>query len=462
MNNDSPESGILRKLLFGNALAARLARGGAVALAIRLTSVALSYLMFVVLARHMSGDDFGRFGIAFSLATFVAVVAVVGQPLLVLRFIPAYQHEERPLLLEGLIRDSRITVLLGALACALLMLLGSFVWSRFANTNGTYLLWVTLLMVVMAIARHQAYTLRAFGNIALALAPRDIIWRIAVIVCALYVTRDATTISASYAINICSLALIAILAIQMFAHPATRPGMLVKSGLETDRKLWASESRGLWAVTIVQAAGLNLSVVVLGLTLSPELTGSFFAALKTAALLKLPLVAGTIVGAPLIARYYHAGQIRDVQMISSYLVIGITVPVLIGFILILIFGERILGFFGPEFVAAQWAMVLIAFGTLINALSGPTAFIMNMTGHHRQFLIIMTVTQVIALAILPVAAFYFDMLGAAATVAAGMISWNIWVWRWSRKNLSIDPTFYGVLEWLFGRKPPTVSADDKA
>lgn len=454
-------SGGLRKLLVGNALNSRIARGGVLAFGIRIASVALSYLMYVVLARHMSAHGFGQFGFAFSIATFIAVIAVLGQPMLMLRFIPAYLHDGRSPLLRGLVRDSRGAVLLGGIACAVLMLIGTVIWDLIQGTKDTYLLWAALLMVAMAVARHQAYTMRAYGNIALALAPRDVVWRLAVILSVFWIARDESTISASYAVNLCSLTLIAVLAIQMFAHPAMHPATLLQRGLETERGVWAKESVGLWAVSIVQAAGPNLSVVVLGLTLSPEQTGSFFAALKTATLLKIPLDAGAIVGAPLISRYYHAGQMRDVQQILRFLVIGISLPVLAGLVLILLFGDRILGFFGPEFIAGRSAMTLIAVGTLVNALSGPTAFIMNMTGHHRQYLTIMTVTQVVALTILPVATFYFGILGAAGAVATGMVLWNFWVWRWCRKHLSLDPTFYGVVEWLFGRKLRSVPADEK-
>ena len=457
-----PGIGDLRKLLKGNALGVRLARGGVTALSIRMASVALAYLMFVVLARTMAKDDFGQFAFAFSLATFIAVVAALGQPILVLRLIPVYQDENRQSLLKGLVRDSWVAVLFGGLIGAGLMILGSFVWGALEGKSATYLFWAAPLMVAMALARHQAYSMRGFGNIVLALAPRDIFWRVLVIVCAIALAYDGSMIPASTAINLCTLTLTVILISQLFAHPVTHPGTLLKRGLQTDRTFWAQESKGLWAVTIAQAAGPNLSVVILGLILSPEETGPFFAALRTATLLTLPLTAGALVGAPMISRHYNAGQIREMQKVLRYLVIGITAPVLVGLFLILLFGEMILGLFSPEFVAARAALTVIAFGTLVNALSGPTGFIMNMTGHHRQYFVIMTVTQLAALLILPIAAYYFGMLGAAATVAAGMVSWNFWVWWWARKNLSVDPTFYGVVEWLIGRNTPAVSPDEKA
>jgi O-antigen/teichoic acid export membrane protein len=451
----------LRQFFSGDALSARLARGGAVALIVRLLSVALSYFMFVVLARHMTEDDFGRFGFAFSFATFVAVVAAFGQPMLMLRLIPTYQDNSASSLLNGLVRESRIILLIGIFASALLMLIGSFIWARVTETDPDYLLWSVILMAGMAVAQHQAFVLRAFGKIVLAMTPRDIFWRIAVIVIIVFVAEAQAPVSASRAVNICSFSLLMILAIQVLAHSETHPGVKVQKDVKADRSLWAKGSAGLWAVTIVQASGPNLSVVVLGLILSPEEIGPFFAALKTATILALPLAAGVIVAAPLISRHYHAGQIREVQLISSYLVIGATAPVLIGFVLVVLFGNQILGLFGPDFVSARSALILVAFGTLVNALSGPTAFIMNMTGHHRQFLVIMCITQFLTLMILPIAAYYYGTGGAGATVAGGMILWNVWVWQWSRKNILVDPTLYGVGEWILGRSKVMQPSDEK-
>jgi O-antigen/teichoic acid export membrane protein len=451
LNMLSSAAARIGKLLLGDAIGARIARGGSLAFGIRMFSVALSYYMFVVLARHMSRGEFGEFGYAFSLATFIAVVAALGQPMLVLRFVPQYLHELGNPLLDGAVRFSRNATILGGAASAGLMVVATLVLSRFSILSGAYLYWTALLMFAMTVARQQAYAIRAFGDIAYALLPRDVLWRIAVIVCVLIVAQGDTLLSASEAVVISTVTLLALYIIQMFLHASTRPVWNPRPNVASDSRIWVRESTGLWLVSIVQAAVPNLSVVILGLALTPGETGPFFAAMKTATLLKLPLAAGAIVGAPLISRYYSAGQIDKVQKVSSYLIVAITAPVLFGFVAIVLFHDMILGFFSPEFVSASSVLLLIAAGTLVNALSGPTAFIMNMTGHHRQYLWMMVVTQAIALAILPLAAWKFGMTGAAWAVIFGMVSWNVWVWQWSRRNLGIDPTIFGALR-LFGER----------
>lgn len=460
-SGDGHRLGTLIKRLTGDGFGAKLARGGSLALIIRMASVALSYVMFVVLARNMDTADYGIFGFAFSLATFVAVVAGFGQRLLVLRFIPIYHREKNPLLLQGLVRDSYAAVLSGSVICAILVVAGGWIWTAVSSADTSYLIASAPLILAMAIAQHQAYVIRAFGQIGLALLPRDIIWRLAVIAIAAFAIVTGSHLTPTQALYVCSVTLLLCFGFQSLLHQATRLTSMLRSDLLTDRRLWTRESVGLWGATVVPAAVPNLSVVLLGLTLSPTDTAPFFAALKTATLLNLPLAAGAIVGAPLVSRFYSAGDIRKVQRVCNYLVLGITAPVLLAFLAILGFGDRILMYFGPDYASAQSALTLIAAGALVNALSGPTRFLMNMTGNHREYLLIITLTQAVALAILPLAALYFGILGAAAAVAVGTVSWNFWVWWWSRKRLSIDPTIYGVVEWLT-RRQNRESGDEKA
>src|SRR5690606_19758825 len=84
----------------------RLARQGVVALAIRFISAVLGYALLVVLARWMGADEFGRFGVAFSLATTVGIICGGGQRRLVLRFVAAYCARGREDLLRPLLRTS--------------------------------------------------------------------------------------------------------------------------------------------------------------------------------------------------------------------------------------------------------------------------------------------------------------------------------------------------------------------
>lgn len=407
--------------------------------------------MFVVLAREMAVEAFGQFGFAFSLATFVAICATLGQPVLVLRQVPVYQNTAQVELERGLVRDSWITVVIGGSVCAGLILIGSEIWGIIENRDVSFLSWTAFLTMAMAVARHQAFTLRAYDSIGLALVPRDIIWRLAVIFC-VWLFAGSDSLSSSRALLFCTVTLTVILIGQMFSHRSIAPSTLLSSNVETDRKYWATESAGLWAATMAQAAGPNLSVVILGFVLTPEETGPFFAALKTAMLLTLPMTAGAMVGSPLISRYYHAGEIQDLQKILSFLVLGVATPVFIGLGLIVLFGDHVLALLSPDFVTAKSVLIVLATGTFLTSLSGPAAYIMHMTGNHRVYLMIMIVTQISSLMLLPPATNYFGVMGAAAVVAIGMLSWNVWVWLWSRKNLGLDPTLFGVMEQVIVQK----------
>lgn len=434
----------LRSKFFGTGIGGRATRGGSVALLLRVISVALAYAMFVTLARYLGDTEYGIFGFTFSLATFAAVVAALGQQMLVLRLIPVYEGEANAAMVRGLVRLSGSAVLIGGVVAAVLVFGVSLLWPENQYADAELAAWTGALIVVLAVGQYLAYALRGFGSIVFALAPRDILWRAAVIIAVVLVSVVSPGITAVTALKVCTLTLAGILFLQVALHPTLRSIVFRHGRSTTDSRQWTKDSRGLWAVTVLQALGPNVSVVLLGLAMSFEAVGPFFAAMKTATLMNLPLVAGNIVGAPMISRFYHSGQIGDVQRVSNYLVLFITFPVLVGFVGIWLFGGTILGLFGEGFADASMAMTILAFGNLINALCGPTAFLMNMTGHQSRYVSILFTTQVVSLACLPPAAIYYGLEGAAWVVALSMIWRNLWVWQWARGNIGVDPTVVGV------------------
>ena len=92
---------------------AKLARGGMAALIIKIGGAGLSFLMFLMLARAMSAEEYGRFGFAFSLATLLAVVGSFGFRSLVLRYAAAYAADGAIELERGVIRHGYVVTALG-------------------------------------------------------------------------------------------------------------------------------------------------------------------------------------------------------------------------------------------------------------------------------------------------------------------------------------------------------------
>ncbi|MBA4802331.1 MAG: lipopolysaccharide biosynthesis protein [Euryhalocaulis sp.] len=404
----------------------RLARGGAAALIIKIAAAGLSFLMFLTLARAMSPADFGRFGFAFSLATVLAVLGSFGQRMLVLRFAPVYAEAEDHARLAGILRAGYVTVFIG---CGLLGA-GAAVSGLFwpAPESRTWLAAAGALTLALGWAEYQAHVLRAFGGMTLALAPRDIFWRLGVIAAASGAALGLTPLlDAASGLWITGGVLAAVTLTQAGFHPATRPAALLKRPAAYEAAEWRRASLGLWGASVVNFGTPYFSVVLLGLALSPSAVAAYFTALKIATLLGLALMASSLVAGPMLTRHFHAGRLDQARRIARLTVSASAAMTGALFIVIILFAAPLMGLFGDAFRAEAPLLIVLSAGYLVSALSGINVLMMEISGHERTYLKVIAVTNVATLAALIPAALWAGPLGAAATVSLGAVVWNIWL-----------------------------------
>ncbi|ADZ71463.1 lipopolysaccharide biosynthesis protein [Polymorphum gilvum] len=431
--------------LLGDDLARKLARGGLAALVIKVGAAGLSFLMFLVLARAMSAEDFGRFGFGFSLATLLAVAGSFGQRMLVLRFAPVYDHDGDRQKLAGVVRDGYRLVALGCGLLGLATVVTGLLWPGLAARG--YLVAAGVFTLVLGLAEYQAHVLRAFGGMLLSLGPRDILWRAGVILLALGAALGLLPkLDAAGGLWLTAGVLAAVVAGQALAHPVTRPAALFAGPADTsDRPTWRHAMWGLWASSFIRTAAPNLAVVVLGLVLTPEATGPFFAALRLSMLLNLFLMAANMIAAPMIARTYHRGDRDDLQRLCAHVSVGLTLPTLAVFLVFVLAGDRLLELFGTGYAAYYWVLIVLSVGYLVNALSGSTSQLMEMTGDERYYLRIVTVVNGIAIAALAPLSLLLGPLGAAIALTFSQCAWNASCILRSRTRCKVDPSILSFL-----------------
>ncbi|MGM0584155.1 MAG: lipopolysaccharide biosynthesis protein [Pseudomonadota bacterium] len=439
-------SGIRRRVaaLARDDLARRLARGGAAALVIKLGAAGLSFLMFLLLARALGAEEFGRFGFAFSLATSLSVVGSFGQRMLVLRYAPAYHAEGDAARLTGVLRHGYAAVTLGGLAMAGGLAAAALLLPGLADR--AHLLAAAALILALGLAEYQARALRAVAGMVLSLAPRDIFWRLAVILAAgAWLQAGARPPTAAEALGLVAGLLIGVTLVQAALHPLTRPRSLLLSPARHERREWMRAARGLWGVSVAQLAGPNLAIVLGGLLLAPSETAMLFAALRVAMLLDLVTLAAQMVGAPLISQRWHARDTAGLQRICRLIALATSGPALAAFALFLVAGDWLMALFGPEFAEAGWLLVALSLGYLSRTLFGPAAMIMQMAGRERALLRIAATCNALAMAAVAALAVLTGPLGAALAAAGGMVGWTVLAHLDVKRRLGVDSSLFGAL-----------------
>jgi O-antigen/teichoic acid export membrane protein len=151
------------------------------------------------------------------------------------------------------------------------------------------------------------------------------------------------------------------------------------------------------------------------------------------------------VTAPTMAALYEKKNHAELQKLCKQLVIAIAVVTLLGFGFLIFTGNILLSFFNPSFTSAYSILLILALGCMIDAISGPTAYLMQMTSYEKSYLKIMVVCYVLVILLQFVLIPRFGGLGAAFASATGTIVWNLWSIWLLRAKAKIDPSIIGLI-----------------
>jgi O-antigen/teichoic acid export membrane protein len=431
--------------IFGQILGA-----GAATLVIKAVSAAFSYLMFVVLANLLPTGEFGRFAFGFSLAITLGTVAGLGLATAVLRFLPQYEASGEAALSGGFLRWSTSVTAWLSVSVAVATILLSLLIEHFVEGLGLgYVRAAAVLVPLFAAAELAANTLRANGHTFAALSPRDIIWRALVPLSAAALAWFGISLTGAEALLLSAIIIAIILAVQIALAVRVLPVQFRNPAPRYDRSRWIAAALPMWGAATLYALVQQFDVVVLGVFLSPEESGPYFAALRTAALLNLLLIAGNMASAPLIARCYHSGDHDGLKRLIHLLTPGIALPTLAGFGIIALLGPFLLGLFDPGFASAYPLLLILALGFTFDAISGPTGYILQMIGKERLYLAIMACSYAATLALQCVLIPIYGPVGAAIPTAFGILAANICIIVAVKRAIGIDPSIFGVTaRWI--------------
>lgn len=444
---------LVRKLaakLNGDAIVRMIVGRGASAILLKSAAAVLSFVMFIILARAMDSADYGRFGFAFSFATFVGIVCDLGLQKLMLRQLPIYESDNDDPRKNGITKAAYAAVAMTSVLGMLFVVV--FAGFQDAETSSALLAGI-LLVPAFAFAQAQSGILRGHGSIWRALGAKELAWRFLIILIVGYVVwQHGGSLSAETTLYIVSGLLIAILVIQAFSHPGAAAQLLDRSPRTFEIAQWRKSSMGLWGTSIVQLGAPNLAIVIVGLAISAEEIGGFFAAIRIAALLSFFLIAFNLVTGPMLARAWHEQKIEQLQRICKLAIAGAAVPCVALFAVVVVWGETLLGLFDPAFRSIYLVLLILCAGEIVNVLCGQAAMMMTMTGHERQLLKIQVVVYSVCFVGLYIGSLIFGLVAAAVMIALAKSGWNIWSVRAVKSYTGIDPS---VMSWL---KPHVHSA----
>ncbi len=406
----------------------------------------LAYGMIVALARMMTTEEYGRFAFGLNLSIIAATLGGLGFPTGILRYWPKSIVARDSAGARGVVSMGyRYSVAMG-LGLLVLASAGSIIVGTITgHFQIMQFLAIGILGLAISLGDFSSNLLRAQGSTLVSMLPRDVLWRIFTVLGAGLVFSTGYAITGPIALLICMLVLAA-LTYWQFTH--IRKNMQRQLQPSPTRSNF-SEIRGslipLWASSVVFAMIQQFDVVVVGSLLGNAEAGAYFAAQKTAALLSLVLIAAGLVAAPSMSGLYHAGKLAELQRLCRSMAGAIVVVTAIGFTLLALVGKFLLGLFDANFISAYPILMIVAVGTMIDAVSGPNAYLMQMTKYETHYLKIMAVCYGLVLAAQLILVPRWGGIGAAVASAAGVVLWNVWAIYILRKDAGLDPSLLSLV-----------------
>jgi O-antigen/teichoic acid export membrane protein len=417
-----------------------LARGAVVAFILQGLGAGLTFAMQVLLGRWMGVDEFGTYSFTLAWAAIFAVLAGVGLPITVLRFIPAFSSQGDHGRIRGILNASvLITVavsfgiaLVGSVA-VILIGGGSPDWVVIAG------LWIAVGLTLRTLFQE---IVRGFRQLALAYAPGTVLRPLLIILggAAFMVARGNLDSVTALWVTVVAIAISLLL-------QAGRFWWKVPSGVRRAAPVYETRSWMMVALPLLLIIGFELvlsetDIVMVGAFLGAKSAGAYTAASKTSSLVTMIIVSVSAIAAPMYSSLWARGRVEELGRLAHRVAVWVFWPSLFVSIVLAVGAKPILGLFGAGFSDASWVLIVLLVGHMISAATGSVGYLMTLTGHQREAAHVYGGVAVLHLAVSVVAITLFGMIGAAMAISFSVTVWNLWLHRLVVRRLGIHPSIF--------------------
>jgi O-antigen/teichoic acid export membrane protein len=414
----------------GRGLLERLAKGAVLALGIQVAGAGLAYLSQVALARWMGVSQFGLYAYLIAWTTVLALIAGLGFPISVLRFLPEYEARGEAGRRRGLIVTSRAMTLAAAVSLAALC---AGVALAFSTTAPVAIALAAGLVPLGALINLDSAIARAGGRVAKAYAP-NLLGRPALVLLGVGVAWLATgrlDARAALAVTLAAFATVALIQTRFTGQ------LMPRADARYERRRWLRVSGPLLLVAGFQVALSQTDLLIVGAVAGVRNAAFYSVASRTALLVSYLLVAVSAVMAPLFSELEARGDRAGLQRLASVSAQWTFWPTLALAAGLAALAPFVLGLFGPHYQSARWALLILLVGQLVNAGCGAVGYLLSMTGHQDDTARVYGITAVVNFALCYAGVRLLKLEGAAVATSVSLMAWNLWLSRLTVKRLGV-------------------------
>ncbi len=205
-----------------------------------------------------------------------------------------------------------------------------------------------------------------------------------------------------------------------------------------DYPVFLSACKKLLVVSVMSQMVLWSGQLIVGYYLEVKDVSVLAVSQRISMLVGFVIMAVNIVVAPMLSSLYAQGANHEFQRLARLSVAFssvVGVPICIG---LLLFPATILGLFGSEFSQGGLVLRVLAFGQLINVLTGSAGYVLTMSGYEADLRNAVVVSGSIALIFALILVPWVGLLGAAISTSLAVAVQNIMSVYFVRKRLRFN------------------------
>ncbi len=434
------------QLLIARFFTSRIGRETLGSMGLKFSSVSLTFLSSVLLARVLGPEDFGVYAYVYALILLLSVPSEFGLPTLVVRETARGMARKEYSSVQGVWRWS--TRMTGIISFTLVALTGVFIFffqGTFSNKRLETFLWALALVPLIALGNFRGAALRGLQRIVAGQLPEFLVRPgIFVLVLASSIWLRAKALSAPNAMAMYVAASALAFGFGAFLLWKTTPPEVRQAAPRIDNRAWLLSALPLAFVGGMQLVNQQASILLQGFYLSDSEIGVFRVATQVSQLASFGLLAINMVVAPRFAILYAQNNMRKLQRLvtrSTQIILAFSLMVTVGFILL---GKPFLHLlFGSPYTTAYMPLVILLGGQLVNSGVGSVGVLLNMTYNERETAKALTISAILNivfnLLLIPI----FGIIGSAVATVISLTSWNLLLWSAVRKRIGINSLAIG-------------------
>jgi O-antigen/teichoic acid export membrane protein len=423
------------RLLHAAAPTAFLREVGAFSM-VRVGGGALLFTAQVLLAGWMGADAFGTYSFAWAWVAILATLAGLGFGATSVRFIARYRVAGAPAQIRGLLHFTRSATLISGSVVMLAGLAGATLFAAGSPYLDPLRL-AFLAIPIIALLNLEAACARGFGWMASANVAEQIARPLLLMVLAWTLVALTRPTAAEPFVLACVIAYMGA-ALGQHLVMRVRVRRLVGDGPKAfEARAWLRMSLPLLLQNGAQMLLMNADLLVVGVLLGPLEVGVYTAAVRIATLVSFLYVVTSAVAQPTIASLHAQGRHDALQgfvrtttrwMFCASLVVGLVLG---------LFGELVLGLFGPDFIAGEAALRVLIAGHVAVAAFGPVTSLLVMTGHQDSAAAAFAASALSQIALSALLVPLFGVIGAAVAVVVNLVLTHAALFALVRRHLGL-------------------------